>query len=234
MPPEGAPKWPPPTDRHRDQCNPPRLRPIPQDPHPRHGGTCPNSPRRDRNRMGRRSRCGAGRSRDHEEQGRKDLSFEHRSPKTSDEICLDNCRERRLEDSCFGKQGIVFMRISPLREDIVVLAQCVSYARIYRPIRHGACYFGHPVLKQFPRVLSQAIEQHQKIVSFDGRPFAFAAVPCLQTDLDGEGQENRDRYRGSFTPCTVPPFSIEMFHKPPEFLCPRHHQIWIVLPEAVP
>ena len=104
------------------------------------------------------------------------------------EIRLDNCRERRLEDTCFGNQGIVFMRISPLREDILALAQCVAYARIVRPVRNGAWNFRHPVLKPFPRALSQAIEQLQKIVGLYRRLVAFSAVPCLQTDLDREGQ----------------------------------------------
>ena len=35
-------------------------------------------------------------------------------------------------------------------------------------------------------------------------------------------------------PYTVPLFSIEMFHKPPQFVCPDHHEIRIILPETVP
>ena len=36
--------------------------------------------------------------------------FGHPSMRNLDEICPNNCLERRLEDTCFGKQRMVFMR----------------------------------------------------------------------------------------------------------------------------
>ena len=109
------------------------------------------------------------------------------SMRNLDEICLNNCRECGLEDTCFGKQRNVFMRVSPFHEQIFVLAQYVSYARIdRRQSCHRPWNFWHLVFKSPPRVLSQTIEQLEKIVSLIRRPVAFFTLPCLQTDLCGD------------------------------------------------
>ena len=105
------------------------------------------------------------------------------------EISINDRPERCLEETCFGNQRNMFMRVPPLHEQVLVLPQRVSHARIdRRQSCHRVWNFRHPLFKSSPRVVSQAIEQLQKIVSLIGRPVAFFTLPCLQSDLGGEGQ----------------------------------------------